>query len=85
MYTMEANEIKSTIEKAYVQGIHTIQKRELIDAGFHSDFEMLVLNDKQLEKTVTKIFKHRIMDGFHSSSHAILKGPVCKNALISIV
>ena len=50
MNTGEVNEIKSTIEKAYIQGIHVTQKRDLIDSGFHSDFEMLVMNGKDLDK-----------------------------------
>ncbi|MFC1483852.1 nuclear transport factor 2 family protein [Candidatus Neomarinimicrobiota bacterium] len=42
-------EIKSVIEKAYIQGIHGEQDEELIRVGFHEDFRMLVLADNALD------------------------------------
>lgn len=47
-------------------------------------FLFIMENDKQLEKSVKKIFKRHITDGFHWSSHAILKIPLFKNSYISI-
>ena len=42
--------IKQVIERAYVQGIHRNQDKELAASGFHQDFAMLVLQDNALEK-----------------------------------
>ncbi|MDY7078063.1 MAG: nuclear transport factor 2 family protein, partial [Chloroflexota bacterium] len=41
---------KQVIERAYVQGIHRNQDKELAASGFHQDFAMLVLQDNALEK-----------------------------------
>lgn len=41
----DVREIKQVIEQSYIQGIHEDQNRSLIDEGFHSAFEMLVLDD----------------------------------------
>jgi len=46
----EKNVIKTVIEKAYIQGIHIKQNRNLADTGFHPDFTMLVLRNNKLIK-----------------------------------
>ena len=43
-------EIKQVIEESYIQGLHEDQNRTLIDKGFHSVFEMLVLEDTDVSK-----------------------------------
>ena len=46
----DISEIKQVIEESYIQGIHEEQNRALIDKGFHSEFEMLVLDDKAVSR-----------------------------------
>ncbi len=42
--------IKKVIEKAYIEGIHGNQDENIIKSGFHQDFNMLVLNNNNIEK-----------------------------------
>ncbi|MFC2103376.1 nuclear transport factor 2 family protein [Bacteroidota bacterium] len=46
----EFNAIKNIIEKAYIEGIHTTQNEATVRSGFHPDFEMLVLDNNEIQK-----------------------------------
>ena len=46
----DVHDIKQVIEESYIRGIHEEQNRALIDEGFHSAFEMLVLDDKNVSR-----------------------------------
>ena len=46
----DTREIKQVIEESYIRGIHEEQNRALIDEGFHSAFEMLVLDDTAVSR-----------------------------------
>ena len=50
MLENDVHEITQVIEESYIRGIHEKQNRELIDEGFHSAFEMLVLDDKNVSR-----------------------------------
>lgn len=54
----EIDAVKSVIEKAYIEGIHTTQDEQTVRSGFHPDFEMLVLKEDNLVKVnLTDWFK----------------------------
>lgn len=42
--------IESVVKEGYIEGIHRRQDKALALKGFHKDFKMLVLNDKQIEQ-----------------------------------
>ncbi len=42
--------IKKVIEEAYINGIHGTQDKNLVRNGFHKDFNMLVLQDNNIDK-----------------------------------
>jgi len=42
--------IKEVIEKAYIQGIHKKQNKDIAEMGFHPEFNMLVLKNNKLVK-----------------------------------
>jgi hypothetical protein len=46
----EAAEVVRVVTEAYVDGIHNYRDVAAIRAGFHPDFEMLVLRDGELTK-----------------------------------
>ena len=52
--------IKSIIEKAYIEGVHTTQNESTIRSGFHKDFEMLVYKDDEIEKVSVDLWFKRI-------------------------
>ena len=52
--------IRQTIEKAYIEGIHTTQDESTIRSGFHKDFEMLVYKDGGIEKVSVDLWFKRI-------------------------
>ena len=42
--------IKKVIEKAYIKGIHGNQDENIVKGGFHKKFNMLVLQDNNIDK-----------------------------------
>lgn len=42
--------IENTVVEGYIDGIHKKQDKNLALKGFHEDFEMIVLNNIQIEK-----------------------------------
>ena len=56
----DREEIKSIIEKAYIEGIHTTQDESTIKSGFHKEFEMLVYKDNGMEKVTLEMWPKRI-------------------------
>lgn len=46
----QAQIIKQVIEKAYIQGIHKKQNKDIAEMGFHPKFNMLVLKNNKLVK-----------------------------------
>ena len=52
--------IKSIIEKAYIEGVHTSQDESTIRTGFHKDFVMLVYKDNRMEKVTIDMWFNRI-------------------------
>ena len=60
MSTNEQEAVRSIIEKAYIEGIHTTQDESTIKSGFHEDFAMLVLKENSIEKVTVEIWLDRI-------------------------
>jgi hypothetical protein len=60
MVSGDKEAIKKVIEKAYIQGIHGNQDKEVIKSGFHRDFAMLVLQDSTLEKVMVGEWMARV-------------------------
>lgn len=60
MLTNEKENVKSIVEKAYIEGIHTTQNESAIRSGFHKDFAMLVYKDEGIEKVTVKMWLKRI-------------------------
>ena len=60
MQNDDREEIKSIIEKAYIEGIHTTQDESTIKSGFHKEFEMLVYKDNGMEKVTLEMWPKRI-------------------------
>ena len=50
MNEQEVEAVKKVIEEAYMEGIHVTQDQKTVLKGFHKDFNMLVLNDNELQK-----------------------------------
>jgi hypothetical protein len=48
--TKEIENIKSTVERAYIEGIHKTQDKETVLSGFHPDFTMFALNNNEISK-----------------------------------
>lgn len=42
--------IENLVRNSYIEGVHQQQNKDLVLKGFHKDFEMLVLNNNQVEK-----------------------------------
>ncbi len=56
--------IKDVVNKAYVEGIHVQRDLAAVRAGFHPDFVMHVLSDKQLIKAPLDLWLERLqLDG----------------------
>ncbi|NIS80234.1 MAG: hypothetical protein GTO14_08500 [Anaerolineales bacterium] len=60
MTDQEIQEIKHVVEEAYIRGIHGEQDKALIDMGFHPAFEMLVLDQNEVEKVDVPSWLQRI-------------------------
>lgn len=60
MQTNDKELIKSVIEKAYIEGIHTTQDENTIRSGFHKDFAMLVYKNDGIEEVTIDIWLKRI-------------------------
>jgi hypothetical protein len=58
----ETNNVKETIKKAYIEGIHRQQDKELALTGFHPDFIMFVLSqDNSVAKVSLDTWFQRIL------------------------
>jgi len=60
MTDSEIQEIKRVVEEAYIRGIHGEQDRSLINLGFHSAFEMLVMDQNMVERVDVSSWLQRI-------------------------
>ncbi len=61
MLKNEKEKVKSIVEKAYIEGIHTTQDESTVRSGFHKDFTMLVYKDDEIEKVTVKMWLERIV------------------------
>lgn len=48
--TAEQEAVRKVVQEAYVDGIHNFRRVEAVRAGFHPEFEMLILKDGTLSK-----------------------------------
>ena len=60
MWFGEEEKVKSIVEKAYIEGIHTTQDEGTIRSGFQKDFAMLVHRDDGIEKVTVEMWLKRI-------------------------
>ena len=60
MVDPEAQSVRKVIEEAYLRGIHGSRSPDLIAAGFHPDFRMLVRSGERLEQVDVPTWLARI-------------------------
>ena len=66
--------VRKVVSDAYLDGIHNFRDAAAIRAGFHPDFEMLVLKDGKLEKLPLEAWIERLGTTPEKAAEARAKG-----------
>ena len=82
--SQDQQQIVQTIEKAYIDGIHTNPNLETVLTGFHPDFQMLVRKEAELAKVSPEEFVAMVLKGREANPDAFTSPVSFKIPLVEI-